>query len=66
MIRRHPVWSAVLAGLVLLAIAGYTQRLQVLRYSLGWYTDLRYPRDANRPVPWQAGPASAERSACVA
>jgi uncharacterized sulfatase len=47
--------------LVLAAIgaAAYVNRLLILQYSLGWYADIRWPRDANKPVPWVAGPAAA-------
>ena len=44
--------AAVAAGV-------YANRLHILKYSLGWYTDIRFPRDANRPVPWIEGPATA-------
>lgn len=37
----------------------YANRLYLLKYSLGWYTDIRWPRDANRPVPWMVGPPQA-------
>ena len=60
MIRRRKL----LASLVLLiALAGiaYANRLYLLTYSLGWYTDIRFPRDANRPVPWMSGPQRAEQ-----
>ena len=60
MIRRHKL----LASLVLLiALAGvaYLNRLYLLTYTLGWYTDIRFPRDANRPVPWMSGPQRAEQ-----
>ncbi|MFN0164489.1 MAG: sulfatase-like hydrolase/transferase [Burkholderiales bacterium] len=48
----------VTAALAIAAIAGvaYANRLVILQYSLGWYTDLRHPRAAYRPAPWQAGP----------
>lgn len=49
---------AALVVAVLLATA-YLNRLTLLKYSLGWYTDIANPRDANRPVPWMAGPAHA-------
>lgn len=48
----------VLAVLVAAAALLWANRLVVLRYSLGWYTDLVHPRAPNRPVPWQAGPAA--------
>ena len=50
-------WTlGVLAAIVVLAAVGYTNRLTLLQYSLGWYTDIRFPRDENRPVPWRSGP----------
>jgi arylsulfatase A-like enzyme len=54
-------------GIGALAIAAlgataYANRLLILQYSLGWKTDLAHPRAPNRPVPWQAGPASATQS----
>ncbi|HPU53882.1 MAG TPA: hypothetical protein PK359_20160, partial [Burkholderiaceae bacterium] len=60
MIRR----KKLIASLVLLAAlsaAVWTNRLYLLTYSLGWYTDIRFPREPNRPVPWMSGPANAEQ-----
>ena len=48
-------------ALIGVAAVAYANRLHILKYSLGWYTDIRFPRDANRPVPWMAGPAAADR-----
>lgn len=56
-LRKIIVLSALMLG-VLLSLAWFN-RLYVLQYSLGWYTDLRFPREPNRPVPWQPGPTSA-------
>jgi uncharacterized sulfatase len=55
--------TLTVGALVLAAIAAlaYANRLQLLRYSLGWYTDIRFPRDANRAVPWMSGPAQADQ-----
>jgi uncharacterized sulfatase len=56
--------KTLIAGVVVLGgIAGlaYLNRIYLLQYSLGWYTDIRFPREANRPVPWMAGPATAEQ-----
>ena len=50
--------TLVLAGLGALA---YANRLYILEYSLGWYTDIKYPREAWRPAPWMAGPAAADQ-----
>ena len=46
--------------LSLLALA-YVNRIHIFKYSLGWYTDIRFPRDLNKPVPWMAGPESADK-----
>jgi uncharacterized sulfatase len=57
--RKTLIGSAVvLAGL---AAIGYANRQLILQHSLGWYTDIRHPRDANKPVPWLAGPDQAEK-----
>ena len=48
-------------GLAGLAALAYVNRLILLQYSLGWHTDFKYPRDANHPVPWLAGPAQADK-----
>jgi uncharacterized sulfatase len=53
------VRNKLLAGLgivVALGAIAYANRLTLLQYSLGWYTDIRWPREPNRPVTWQAGP----------
>ncbi|MEI8325740.1 MAG: sulfatase-like hydrolase/transferase [Betaproteobacteria bacterium] len=47
------------AVLALLAISVYGSRQLLLRHALGWYTDIIHPRDANKPVPWAQGPATA-------
>ena len=57
-IRKSLLLAACLLGL--LAIA-YANRLYVLQYSLGWYTDLLHPRGPNVPVPWMQGPVSAQK-----
>lgn len=50
--------TAVLAGI---AAAAYVNRLYLMEYSLGWYTDIMHPREAYRAVPWVAGPAQADK-----
>ncbi len=50
--------AVVLAGI---AAVAYANRLYLMKYSLGWYTDIMHPRDANRAVPWVAGPAQADK-----
>ncbi len=49
----------LIAGLVLSLMAGllYANRLYLMQYTLGWWTDLQHPRDANHAVPWMDGPA---------
>lgn len=49
--------GVALAVLLVGAALAWINRLQILRYSLGWYTDIRHPREAYHPVPWQEGPA---------
>ena len=49
--------TVVLAGI---AAVAYGNRLYLMEYSLGWYTDIMHPRGANRQVPWMAGPAQAD------
>ena len=52
-----------IAGLVLLALIAlvYANRLQLMKYSLGWYTDIRFPRGPYEPVRWMPGPAQADK-----
>lgn len=58
-ISKALVTTAVVAvGLTALA---YANRLYLLQYSLGWYTDIVHPRAANHPVPWVMGPANADK-----
>jgi uncharacterized sulfatase len=59
-LRKTLAWT--LLGLAALGALAYANRIHLLQYSLGWYTDIRFPRDANRPVPWVAGPASAAQA----
>ena len=58
MIRRK---NLAITALVLISLASlaYINRIHLFKYSLGWYTDFVHPRDANRPVPWVAGPQKA-------
>jgi len=58
-VRRTLIGTIVVLAVV--AALAYANRLTILQYSLGWYTDIRHPRDANRPVPWMAGPSSADK-----
>jgi len=56
--RKLTITAGVLIALAALA---YANRLHLFKYSLGWYTDIVYPRGPNMPVPWMAGPEQAEK-----
>ena len=47
---------AILGSLLALV---YVNRLYILQYSLGWYTDFKHPRGPNQAVPWTQGPTAA-------
>lgn len=51
--RKWWIVPLVTAGVVGL---GYFNRLHLLQYSLGWYTDFKHPRSAPQVVPWMQGP----------
>ncbi len=53
--------GTVAAVLVAGAALAYANRLTLLQYSLGWYTDIQHPRGPTQKVPWQAGPATASK-----
>ena len=55
---RHKLAVAFLLVLALLAV-GYANKLLILQYSLGWYTDLVHPRSEPQTVPWSQGPSQA-------
>jgi arylsulfatase A-like enzyme len=61
--KARRAWLGGVAVLAVLAALAYSQRLTILQYTLGWYTDIVHPRAANRPVPWSAGPAPAAPTA---
>ncbi len=44
--------------LLLLAALAYANRMTLLQYSLGWYTDIKNPRGPYQSIAWQAGPAT--------
>ncbi len=46
--------------LMVLLSLGYMNRLYLLQYSLGWYTDWAHPRSAPQDIAWTAGPPSAQ------
>jgi arylsulfatase A-like enzyme len=53
--------ALTLSAVILASLGGllYVNRLHLLKYSLGWYTDILHPREPNHAVPWQAGPDTA-------
>ena len=55
--------TLTISAVILASFGGllYVNRLHLLKYSLGWYTDILHPREANHPVPWQAGPDKADQ-----
>lgn len=55
----RPVTISAVVVLAILALL-YANRILILQYSLGWYTDFYHPRAANQPVPWMQGPTKAE------
>jgi len=48
--------AIVMLGLLVLGALAYLNRITLLQYSLGWYTDLRFPRGPEIAVPWLEGP----------
>jgi uncharacterized sulfatase len=42
---------------------GYANRMRVLQYSLGWFTDWAHPRSAPQDVSWMPGPDTATETA---
>ena len=54
--------TGITLGVVIaLLVLTYANRLLLLQYSLGWYTDIVHPRGPNIPVPWQQGPTVADK-----
>ncbi len=54
--KRVKIPLYIFSSLLFIAAIAYYNRLLILRYSLGWITDIRHPREANHPVPWNQGP----------
>lgn len=55
----------LLIGLALMSAVlglGYANRMLVLQYSLGWFTDWAHPRSAPQDVHWAQGPTEAPSS----
>ena len=48
----------LLAGVVVLAIIGYTSRMTLLLHMTGWLTDIKHPRSTYQALPWSQGPAT--------
>ena len=55
--------TLIASAIVLTSVAAltYVNRIAILQRSLGWHTDWNYPRDPNKPVPWMAGPTTADK-----
>ncbi len=54
-LKRTLLWTAL--TLAVLGGLAYANRMTILQYSLGWYTDIVNPRGPYQPTSWQAGPA---------
>ena len=54
------VAAVIVVGAVVLL---YANRLLILQYSLGWYTDWKFPREPHHEVAWADGPATADQPA---
>jgi uncharacterized sulfatase len=61
MTRSRKLLIALLLLSVLLGL-GYANRLLLLQYSLGWYTDWKNPRSAPQDIAWTEGPKEAKLS----
>ena len=57
---RKPLVTTIAVLVTLLPLV-YANRLHVLQYSLGWYTDIRHPRGDYVAAPWMPGPSSADK-----
>ncbi len=57
---RKPLVTTIAVLITLLALA-YANRLHILKYSLGWYTDIRHPRGDYVAAPWMPGPGTADK-----
>lgn len=54
------LWITMLAVAAVAAVA-YNHRATILTHAVGLKLDIEHPRDANRPVPWNAGPSQAQQ-----
>jgi len=57
--KTHHKLGLAVAALIALGALAYGNRIYLLQYSLGWYTDIRHPRDAYKETPWVQGPQQA-------
>ena len=57
--KKHHKLGVGAAVLIALGALAYANRIYVLQYSLGWYTDIRHPRSAYQETPWVQGPQTA-------
>ena len=58
--KKHHKLGVGAAVLIALGALAYANRIYVLQYSLGWYTDIRHPRSAYQETPWVQGPQTAD------
>lgn len=61
MTRSRKLLIALLLLSALLGL-GYANRMLLLQYSLGWYTDWKNPRSAPQDIAWTEGPTEAKQS----
>jgi arylsulfatase A-like enzyme len=54
-LRKGLIYTVI--GALVIGALLYANRLVLMQYSLGWYTDILHPREANHPVPWRNGPS---------
>ncbi len=59
-LKRILLWT--LLTLTILGGLAWANRLTILMYSLGWYTDIVYPRGPYQATNWQAGPTQPEQA----
>jgi uncharacterized sulfatase len=60
--RRRRIVLGALALLLVAAALAWANRIVLLPYLIGLRTDFQQPREPNRPVPWERGPAEASAS----
>ena len=53
---RYKKLGIAAAALFALGALAYANRIHLLQYSLGWYTDIRHPRGPYQETPWMPGP----------